>query len=64
METQKKLISVPPPQIYPTKVFYTFSNYYMHLTRIERGKGLSCTFMKIGRKCLDFGRNCPDFGQI
>ena len=40
------------------------SYYYRRVTRGRREGGLSCTFLKIGRKCSDFGKKCPDFGHL
>ena len=40
------------------------SYYYRRVTRGRRGRSLSCTFLKIGRKCSDFEKKCPDFGHL
>ena len=40
------------------------SYYYRRVTRGRRGRSLSCTFLKIGRKCPDFEKKCPDFGHL
>ena len=37
-------------------------SYYYSL--VTRGRSLSCTFLKIGRKCPDFEKKCPDFGHL
>ena len=40
------------------------SYYYRRVTRGRKGRGLSCIFLKIGRKCSGFGKKCPDFGHL
>ena len=40
------------------------SYYYKRITRGRRGRSLSWTFLKIGRKCFDFEKKCPDFGHL
>ena len=40
------------------------SYYYRRVTRGRRGRSLSCTFLKIGRKCSDFEKKCPDFSHL
>ena len=40
------------------------SYYNSRVTRGRKERGLSCTFLKIGRKCPDFEKNCPDFGHL
>ena len=40
------------------------SSYYRRVTRGSRGRSLSCTFVKIGRKCPDFEKKGPDFGHL
>ena len=40
------------------------SYYYRCVTRGRRGRSLSCTFLKIGKKCPDFEKKCPDFGHL
>ena len=40
------------------------SYYYRRVTRGRRGRSLSCTFLKIGKKCPDFEKKCPDFGHL
>ena len=40
------------------------SCYYSCATRGGRGRLLSYTFLKIGRKCPDFGKMCTDFGHL
>ena len=38
--------------------------YYKCITRGRRGRGLSCKFLKIGRKCSYFAKKRPDFGYL
>ena len=38
--------------------------YYRRMTRGRSGRSLSCTFLKIGKKCSDFEKKCPDFGHL
>ena len=40
------------------------SYYYRRVTRGRRGRSLSCTFLKIGKKCPNFEKKCPDFGHL
>ena len=40
------------------------SYYYRCVTRGRRGRSLSCSFLKIGKKCPDFEKKCPDFGHL
>ena len=40
------------------------SFHYSCVTRGRRGRGLSCTFFKIGKKCSDFGKKSPHFGHF
>ena len=40
------------------------SYYYRCVTRERRGRSLSSTFLKIGRKCPDFEKKRPDFGHL
>ena len=37
------------------------SYYYRRVTRWGRRGLHSCTFLKVGRKCPDFGKRCTDF---
>ena len=39
------------------------SYYYKRLISGRRGRGLSCTLIKIGRKCFYFGKKSPNFGH-
>ena len=40
------------------------SYYYRRVTSGRRGRSLSCTFLKIGRKYPDFEKKCPDFDHL
>ena len=40
------------------------SYYYWRVTRGRRGRSLSCTFLKIRKKCHDFDKKYPDFGHL
>ena len=40
------------------------SYYYRRVTSGRIGRSLSCTFLKIGRKCPDFEKKCPDFDHL
>ena len=40
------------------------SHYYRRVTRGTKGRGIYFTFLKIGRKCSDFGKKCPDFDHL
>ena len=40
------------------------SYYYKHIISRRRGRRLSCTLIKIGRKYSYFGKKSPDFGHL
>ena len=40
------------------------SCYYRRVTRGRRGRSLSCSFFKTGKKCPDFEKKCPDLGHL
>ena len=64
MKTLKRLIfSFTIANLVNKGILYFFY-YYRRVTRGRRGRGLSFTFLKIGRKCPDFEKKCPDFGHL
>ena len=64
METLKRSIFSFTIVNLVNKGILLFSYYCRHVTRGRRGRGPYFTFLKIGRKCSDFGKKCLDFDHL